>query len=134
MLKNIYHSVIIAIIITLLYGQLHANLHQKEYNISKNLRCLTCVNESVSDSSSTFSQLIREEINTMLQNGKTETEIMDFLCNFYGEQILITKNPTNSSLRKLLIISLFSILSIIVLFITIYTYLYKTSQKNTELN
>ena len=57
-------------------------------NIFKNLRCLICQGQSVADSNSEFSQIIKSVVIDQIDNGKSEKEIYDFLIEKYGEWIV----------------------------------------------
>lgn len=60
------------------------------------LRCLVCQAQSVADSDSEFSQDVRREINRMVEAGKTDEEIKDFLVQRYGDFILF-RPPVKST-------------------------------------
>ncbi len=53
--------------------------------ISDEMRCLVCQNESLSGSRAELAQDLRREIRTMIKEGKTDQEIMDFMVNRYGD-------------------------------------------------
>jgi len=53
--------------------------------ISSELRCLVCQNESLAGSNAELAQDLRREIRTMIQNGKSDGEIMDFMVSRYGD-------------------------------------------------
>ena len=57
-------------------------------NIFKNLRCLICQGQSVADSNSEFAQTIKLVVKDQIKNGKSESEIYDFLIEKYGEWII----------------------------------------------
>ena len=57
-------------------------------NIFKNLRCLICQGQSVADSNSEFAQTIKLVVKDQIKNGKSESEIYDFLIEKYGEWIV----------------------------------------------
>ena len=62
--------------------------------ILKNLRCLICQGQSVADSNSEFAQTIKLVVKDQIKNGKSESEIYDFLIEKYGEWI-VYKPPLN---------------------------------------
>ena len=66
----------------------------KQNEIVKNLRCLVCQGQSVSDSNSEFAQTIKLVVKDLIQDGKTEKEIYIFLIEKYGEWI-VYKPPFN---------------------------------------
>ena len=62
--------------------------------ILKNLRCLICQGQSVGDSNSEFAQTIKLVVKDQIKNGKSESQIYDFLIEKYGEWI-VYKPPLN---------------------------------------
>ena len=56
--------------------------------LSNELRCLVCQNQSIADSNAELALDLREEIYGMLQQGKSETEIVDFMVARYGDFVL----------------------------------------------
>ncbi len=53
--------------------------------ISSELRCLVCQNESLAGSNAELAHDLRREIRTMIQDGKSDSEIMDFMVSRYGD-------------------------------------------------
>jgi cytochrome c-type biogenesis protein CcmH len=53
--------------------------------ISTELRCLVCQNESLSGSHSELANDLRREIRTLINDGKSDSEIMDFMVARYGD-------------------------------------------------
>ena len=53
--------------------------------ISDELRCLVCQNESLSGSHAELANDLRREIRTLIKDGKTDAEIMDFMVSRYGD-------------------------------------------------
>ena len=68
--------------------------------IHKNLRCLVCQGQSISDSNSDFAQTIKIVVKDLIEEGKTEDEIYSFMSDKYGEWIVFKPqlNPQNSLL------------------------------------
>ena len=56
--------------------------------IYKNLRCLVCQGQSISDSNSDFAQTIKLVVKDLIKDGKTESEIYSFMVDKYGEWIV----------------------------------------------
>ena len=52
------------------------------------LRCPKCQNQNLADSNSPISVDLREEIFRMLEEGKSDREIIDFLVTRYGEFVM----------------------------------------------
>tara|TARA_B100002019_G_C21251575_1_gene591415 strand:+ start:536 stop:904 length:369 start_codon:yes stop_codon:yes gene_type:complete len=59
-----------------------------ESKIHKNLRCLVCQGQSIADSNSDFAQTLKLVVKDLIDKGKTEEEIYNFLSDKYGEWIL----------------------------------------------
>lgn len=53
--------------------------------ISSELRCLVCQNESLSGSHADLANDLRREIRTLIHEGKSDAEIMDFMVSRYGD-------------------------------------------------
>ena len=70
--------------------------NQTEINILKNLRCLVCQGQSISDSNSDFAQTIKLVVQDQINEGKSEKEIYNFLVEKYGEWI-VYKPPLNKA-------------------------------------
>lgn len=56
--------------------------------LSHEIRCLVCQNQAIADSNAGLAKDLREEIYNMLKQGKTETEITEFLVERYGDFVL----------------------------------------------
>jgi len=53
--------------------------------ISSELRCLVCQNESLSGSHAELANDLRREIRTLITDGKSDNEIMEFMVSRYGD-------------------------------------------------
>ena len=71
-----------------IYSFVNANENIDENKIHKNLRCLVCQGQSISDSNSDFAVTLKMVVKDLINQGKTEDEIYDFLSNKYGDWIL----------------------------------------------
>ena len=67
----------------------------KTYKILKNLRCLVCQGQTISDSNSDFALTIKEVVTDKVNEGLSEKEIYYFLSDKYGDWILF-----NTPLKK----------------------------------
>lgn len=56
--------------------------------LSEELRCLTCMGQSIADSQSGFSEDMKREIREMIAKGKTDAQIMEFMVQRYGDFVL----------------------------------------------
>ena len=62
-------------------------IESKIKNISLQLRCMTCQNQSIYDSEADFSIEMKRIIKKLINEGKTEKEIIKFMVDRYGEYI-----------------------------------------------
>ena len=58
-------------------------------NISKNIRCMVCQNQSIDDSNSPLAKDLRVLIRNQILEGKKDEEIYKYLTNRYGDFILL---------------------------------------------
>lgn len=68
--------------------------------LSKELRCPKCQNQNLADSNSPIAADLRRELYELLQQGKADIEIVDFMVARYGEFVLY--RPRVSSLTYIL--------------------------------
>ena len=64
------------------------NIDERVKNLTLELRCMTCQNQSIYDSDAEFSNDIKKIVKNKLQEGESEREIKKFLVERYGEYIL----------------------------------------------
>ncbi len=53
--------------------------------ISAELRCLVCQNQTIADSNADLANDFRREIRTMINQGRSDQEILDFMVARYGD-------------------------------------------------
>ena len=61
-------------------------LHFKE--LIAEIRCLVCQNQSLADSDAELAHDLRTEVYDMVQEGRSDAEIIDFLVKRYGDFVL----------------------------------------------
>ena len=85
--------------------------HQEERarNLSEQLRCLVCQNQSIDESDAPFAKDLRSAIRVGITQGKSDSEIIAFLRERYGDYILL--NPPFSGRTALLWITPFALLA-----------------------
>lgn len=66
--------------------------------LTEELRCPKCQNQNIADSDSPIALDMRAEIYQMLQEGKTNQEIEEFLVDRFGEFVRYRPPVTNSTL------------------------------------
>ena len=92
------------------------SIDERVKNLTLELRCMTCQNQSIYDSDAEFSNDIKKIVKQKLQEGESERDIKKFLVERYGEYILFRPlmNYNNIFLWSfpfiLLIIGLFFVL------------------------
>ena len=85
-------------------------------NISKNIRCMVCQNQSIDESNAPLAKDLRILIRTKIKEESTDKEIYNFLTDRYGEFILL-KPPFNSKTLLLWFLPfIFLILGIYIIF------------------
>ena len=64
------------------------NIDERVKNLTLELRCMTCQNQSIYDSDAEFSNDIKKIVKQKLSEGESERDIKKFLVERYGEYIL----------------------------------------------
>jgi len=65
-------------------------------SLSTELRCLVCQNSTLADSDADLAQDLRNEIRMLIDDGKTDKEVVDFLVARYGDFVTF-RPPVNAS-------------------------------------
>ena len=86
-------------------------------NISKNIRCLVCQNESIDDSSAPLAKDLRALIRIKVQENDSDEEIYKFLTDRYGDFILLKPPFKISTFLLWSLPFVFVIIGIFILFI-----------------
>lgn len=63
-------------------------LEKRLIELSENLRCLVCQNETIAESRAEFSNDMRREIREQMKANKSDEEIIEFLVARYGDFVL----------------------------------------------
>ena len=82
---------------------------ERARNLSEQLRCLVCQNQSIDESDAPFAKDLRVAIRSQITQGKSDSEIIAFLRERYGDYILL--NPPFSERTALLWITPFALLA-----------------------
>ena len=64
------------------------NIDERVKNLTLELRCMTCQNQSIYDSDAEFSNDIKKIVKQKFEKGESERDIKKFLVERYGEYIL----------------------------------------------
>ncbi len=100
-------------------------VEKRLWDLSSQLRCLVCQNQSIADSDADLAQDLKNEIRTMLQNGKSDAEILNFMTERYGDFVLY--NPPFKAQTLLLWCA--PLLLVLVGALSFFFYLKKREQK-----
>lgn len=57
-------------------------------HLLKELRCLVCQNQDLADSNAGLAKDLRQQVYSLVQEGKTDSEIIRYLTDRYGDFIL----------------------------------------------
>ena len=58
------------------------------HHLLKDLRCLVCQNQDLADSHAQLAQDLRQQVYTLVQEGKSDEEVRQYLVARYGDFIL----------------------------------------------
>ena len=64
-------------------------LEQRARELSVQIRCLVCQNQSIDDSDAQLARDLRVLVREQLLEGKSDSQILDFLVERYGEFVLL---------------------------------------------
>ena len=85
-------------------------------NISKNIRCMICQNQSIDESSAPLAKDLRILIRNKIKDGKKDEEIYKFLTDRYGDFILLKPPLKLSTLALWFLPFVFLIIGIFIVF------------------
>ena len=86
-------------------------------NISKNVRCLVCQNQSIDESSAPLAKDLRILIRKKIKDGNTDDEIYKFLFDRYGDFILLKPPLKLSTLALWFLPFIFLIIGTLIVFL-----------------
>ena len=85
-------------------------------NISKNIRCMVCQNQSIDESNAPLAKDLRILIRNKIKEGKKDKEIYIFLTDRYGDFILLKPPLKSSTLALWLLPFIFLIIGFVIVF------------------
>ena len=85
-------------------------------NISKNIRCMVCQNQSIDESNAPLAKDLRILIRNKIKDGKKDEEIYEFLTDRYGDFILLKPPLKSSTLALWLLPFIFLIIGFFIVF------------------
>ncbi len=63
-------------------------IEQRAKALEEQLRCLVCQNQTIADSNAGLAVDLRRQVREQLTQGKSETEVIDFMVQRYGDFVL----------------------------------------------
>ena len=85
-------------------------------NISKNIRCMICQNQSIDESSASLAKDLRVLIRNKIKEGDSDEEIYKFLTDRYGDFILLKPPIKLSTLALWVLPFVFFLIGIFIVF------------------
>lgn len=104
---------------------------ERFYQLTYELRCPKCQNQNLQDSNSPISADLRQEIYRMLESGKTDNEIVNFMVERYGN--FIRYRPEVNTMTYFLWYGPFILLAIGI-FAIIFISLRSSNKNKTQIN
>ena len=92
------------------------NQELRARNISKNIRCMVCQNQSIDESNAPLAKDLRILIRNKIKEGKKDKEIYNFLTDRYGDFILLKPPLKSSTLALWLLPFIFLIIGFFIVF------------------
>lgn len=99
---------LLAIVLTLMPSMLYAvqpdeimadpAQEARARNLSRELRCMVCQNQSIDDSDAPLARDLRLLVRERIAAGNTDQQVMDFLVARYGEFVLLKPRFTSHTL------------------------------------
>jgi len=72
-------------------------LEERARALDHELRCVVCQSESVASSNANWAEDARRTVRELVAGGATDTEVMDFFVDRYGEFVLMTPRASGSN-------------------------------------
>ena len=75
-----------------------ATQESRARNLSRELRCMVCQNQSIDDSDAPLARDLRLLVREQIAAGKSDEQVMDYLVSRYGEFVLLKPRVEKSTL------------------------------------
>ncbi|OAI53753.1 cytochrome C biogenesis protein [Betaproteobacteria bacterium SCGC AG-212-J23] len=82
------HRFLLVLVCGLAFAQEDPALEKRVHDLSSELRCLVCQNQTLADSSAPLAVDLRNQVREQLKGGKSERDVIDFLVARYGDFVL----------------------------------------------
>ena len=92
------------------------NQELRARNISKNIRCMVCQNQSIDESNAPLAKDLRILIRSKIKEGNTDKEIYNFLTDRYGDFILLKPPIKLSTLALWFLPFIFFVIGIFIIY------------------
>ena len=98
-------------------GEILQNQNQelRARNISKNIRCMVCQNQSIDESNAPLAKDLRLLIRSKIQEGNSDKEIYNFLTDRYGDFILLKPELKSNTVALWFLPFIFFVIGILVI-------------------
>lgn len=88
----------VILLIAIIFNIEAAEITKQEFNLMKEIKCPSCIGQSVADSNAEIAISIRNLIQTKLRQGESEAEIKNYLAEKYGQEILFDTPKTSKTI------------------------------------
>ena len=127
-MRRIYHSmlaVLFALLATSAFAVIDSYTFDNEeqevrfFQLTNELRCPKCQNQSIADSDAMIAQDLRREVHRMLLEGDSDQQVIDFMLDRYGDFVLYNPRLDKKTIilwfgpAILLLLGLFALLMIV---------------------
>nr|WP_112218319.1 MULTISPECIES: cytochrome c-type biogenesis protein [Legionella] len=104
-MKAVLAAILAIFMVNVVYANsmypLDTERQEAQFNhLLKELRCLVCQNQDLADSHADLAKDLRQQVYVMVKDGKSDSEIINFLTDRYGDFILF--NPPVKSITLVL--------------------------------
>ncbi|MCE3044815.1 cytochrome c-type biogenesis protein CcmH [Legionella sp. 16cNR16C] len=104
-MKAVLAAILAIFMVNVVYANsmypLDTERQEAQFNhLLKELRCLVCQNQDLADSHADLAKDLRQQVYVMVKDGKSDSEIINFLTDRYGDFILF--NPPVKSITMVL--------------------------------
>ena len=130
---NFFLILLIVILVTassLAFSQMidvNPEYEDRYHSLLNELRCLVCQNQTVAESDSDLANDLRFEVNKMLNQGASDSDIIDFMAQRYGDFVLY--KPLVQPKTYLLWFGPFIFLAIVLFLVLIFVKKHRTSNQ-----
>jgi cytochrome c-type biogenesis protein CcmH len=79
---------VFVLLFSVVFAAEDATLDKRVMELSTELRCLVCQNQTLADSNADLAVDLRRQIREQLSSGKSERDVLDFMVQRYGDFVL----------------------------------------------